>query len=376
MNILITGGAGFIGQHVAHRLVSSGFNVKIYDNLHEQIHGDVSPAEIETKIGCEVIKADILDYEKLSYAVGNCDALIHLAAETGTGQSMYELSRYCKTNVVGTANILENLTKHGVNISKIILASSRSVYGEGKYKCKQHGVIYPNYRRPDNLRNHNFEHTCELCGDLLEVCATDESSKINPLSIYAATKLQQEQLISIQGKALGISTSTLRFQNVYGPGQSLKNPYTGILSIFTTLLKENKEINIFEDGLESRDFVFIDDVVETVCDAIKMDGITNEVVNVGTGMATSVIQVAEELRDLLGSKSDFRISGDYRIGDIRHNYSCNQKHLKLFSREPKTTFSYGIKKFVHWAQTQSLNSVHYEQSINELRKFKIMSTEK
>ena len=230
-NILITGGAGFIGSEVAIKLVHKGYNVRILDNLSPQIHG--SNAKIPDKLLgiVEFIKGDVRNKEDWNNAVKNQDAIIHLAAETGTGQSMYEIYRYSNTNICGTANMLDILTNQKHTIKKIIVASSRAVYGEGKYRCEKHGVVYPFERKEDDMLKGDFEVKCPFCNSNLELCATSEDSDIHPLSIYGITKQVQEEMVMVICKALKIPCVLYRYQNVYGPGQSLSNPYTDRKSV-------------------------------------------------------------------------------------------------------------------------------------------------
>ena len=262
-NILITGGAGFIGSNLTQKLVKKGFKVTILDNLSKQIHGKNQNSTLYSSIKdiATFIKGDVCNKSDWQKALRNQDAVIHLAAETGTGQSMYEISRYNEVNILGTTHLLDILANENHTIKKMIIASSRSIYGEGKYLCKNDGVVYPNQRQDIDMANGKFNLVCFKCNEPLQLLATDEHSKIHPSSIYGITKQHQEQMILLIGKSLNIPAVALRYQNVYGPGQSLNNPYTGILSIFSTRLLNGNGIDIYEDGQESRDFVFIDDVV-------------------------------------------------------------------------------------------------------------------
>ena len=262
-NILITGGAGFIGSNLTRKLVEKGFQVTVLDNLSKQIHGENQNSTLYLSIKdiATFIKGDVCNKSDWQKALRNQDAVIHLAAETGTGQSMYEISRYNEVNILGTTHLLDILANENHSIKKMIIASSRSIYGEGKYLCKNDGVLYPNQRKDIDMSKGKFNLVCNKCNEPLQLLATDEDSKVHPSSIYGITKQQQEQMILLMGKTLNIPAVALRYQNVYGPGQSLSNPYTGILSIFSTRLLNGNDIDLYEDGQESRDFVFIDDVV-------------------------------------------------------------------------------------------------------------------
>lgn len=261
-NVLITGGAGFIGSRVAKKLVDKGYFVRILDNMSEQIHGKDGqiPEFIQGRV--DFIKGDVCSYDDWKKALDGMDAVIHLAAQTGTGQSMYEIARYCDINIGGTAKMLDILTNEEHSIKKVIIAASRAIYGEGMYRCKEHGIVYPDERKEADMAKGDFTVKCPICGNVVSVTATDESTLIHPSSVYGITKQVQEELALVCCKAIGIPAVTYRYQNVYGPGQSLSNPYTGILSIFSTRIRGGKDINIFEDGMESRDFVYIDDVVD------------------------------------------------------------------------------------------------------------------
>lgn len=367
-NILITGGAGFIGSNLTQKLVKKGFKVTILDNLSKQIHGKNQNSTLYSSIKdiATFIKGDVCNKSDWQKALRNQDAVIHLAAETGTGQSMYEISRYNEVNILGTTHLLDILANENHTIKKMIIASSRSIYGEGKYLCKNDGVVYPNQRQDIDMANGKFNLVCFKCNEPLQLLATDEHSKIHPSSIYGITKQQQEQMILLIGKSLNIPAVALRYQNVYGPGQSLNNPYTGILSIFSTRLLNGNGIDIYEDGQESRDFVFIDDVVSATILALEKKKANNKIFNVGSGIATSVSEVANLLKSLYNSDIKISVSGKYRLGDIRHNYADLSKIRSELGFSPKFDFISGITLFVNWVKTQEVMEDKYEISIQEL----------
>ncbi len=368
-NILISGGAGFIGSYLTKKLVSKGYNVTILDNLSKQIHGKDKKSELYNSIKeiSTFILGDVCNEEDWKKSLKGQDAVIHLAAETGTGQSMYEISRYNDVNILGTAHLLNFLANNKNSVKKLIIASSRSIYGEGKYKCEKHGVVYPNDRIASNMINGKFDLFCDVCGGELDLMPTDENSMIHPSSIYGITKHQQEQMTLLMGKSLGIPAVSLRYQNVYGPGQSLSNPYTGILSIFSTRMLNGNDIDIYEDGEESRDFVFIDDVVEATILALEKEEANHQVFNVSSGEPTTVSQVANSLKSLYNSNTNISISGSFRLGDIRHNYADLNKIKNLLGFKVKFDFQTGISRFVDWAKTQEVKEDKYEQSLNELK---------
>jgi dTDP-L-rhamnose 4-epimerase len=371
-HILITGGAGFIGRHLAHRMLTEGFEVTIYDIFSPQIHGGASPQVVLGELwrACRVIQGDVRDRDALGKALADQTVVVHLAAETGTGQSMYEVERYVDVNSRGTAVLLDLVANGVKGIERMVVASSRAVYGEGRYECPEHGIVYPRPRKKTDMDRGDFAVKCPICDAPSSELATDESSKLHPTSIYGITKLNQEQMVLVESEALGIPGVALRYQNVYGPGQSLNNPYTGILSIFSRLLQAGNEINIFEDGMESRDFVYIDDVVEATFRAIQGGETATGAFNVGTGTKTTVHQVALTLKEIYGSSSPLRVSGNYRLGDIRHNFAeLNHVQARL-DFVPRVSFAEGIRAFSKWVLSQAQGAtggLAYERSIQELR---------
>ena len=367
--VLITGGAGFIGSHLALELISKGYEITVLDNLHPQIHGNENDSFLYQKIKDKVrfIKGDVCNREDWLKAINDNEVIVHYAAETGTGQSMYAIQRYMDVNVGGTGIMLDIIANQETAIKKVIIASSRAIYGEGKYwSVERDQPVYPEGRDEKDMLKKEFEPKCPISEGRVEVMATDESSKIHPNSIYGLTKYNQEQSVLIACKALGIPAVAFRYQNVYGPGQSLKNPYTGILSIFSTRIKNGKAINIFEDGEESRDFVFIDDVVNATVLGIEKDEANNQVFNVGSGVATTVMEVANELINNYGIAVPLEISGQFRIGDIRHNFSDLSQIKKTLKFQPKVSFKEGIKKFTDWVNLQEIEADNYEHSLKEM----------
>lgn len=365
--ILITGGAGFIGSNLSLQLLQKGYDVTVLDNLSPQIHGakEQSPLYNSIKDKVHFIEADVRDREKLVDVVKESIIIVHLAAETGTGQSMYSVARYIDVNCTGTGVLLDVLLNEKHNVEKVVLSSSRAVYGEGKYENTLGEAVYPSSRSEEQMQQKKFEPQDKEGNDLV-VVATDENSRINPLSLYGITKFNQEQYVSMMCSAAKIPFVIFRYQNVYGPGQSLKNPYTGILSIFSTQIKNGNNINVFEDGLESRDFVFVDDVVNATILGIERSEANNEVFNVGSGVATSVLTVAETLKRLYQSNIEIKTTGNYRLGDIRHNFAALGKIKSRLNFVPKTGFETGIKLFAEWVNTQQIEKDNYDKSMAEL----------
>lgn len=368
MNVLITGGSGFIGSALALKLVDLNHTVTVLDNLSPQIHGknpEFSELYLKIKDKVNFVNGDVRNIRDWEEVLPNQDAVIHLAAETGTGQSMYEIEKYTDVNTKGTALFLDYLANNETKVKKVIVASSRSIYGEGKYVDAQGDYHYPESREDARMQQLQFEP--EWNGEILKAVATDENSLIHPISIYGITKQVQEQLVLNVCRSIGISGVALRFQNVYGPGQSLTNPYTGILSVFSNLILNGKGINIFEDGLESRDFVYIDDVVDSIYLALIKEEADNKSYNVGTGIATTVNDVAEILQQCYGIDVPITISGNYRLGDIRHNFAAIDKIKGELGWLPKTNINEGLKNFSKWVLSQELPELQYERSLSEMK---------
>lgn len=370
--ILITGGAGFIGSNLSKSLIAKGYEVVLLDNLSKQIHGD-NPSQtspIFSNLSKEVlfIKGDVTSRADLEKVIVDmkCDAIIHFAAETGTGQSMYEIERYNHVNISGTALLLDILTNQKHQVKKVLVASSRAIYGEGKYFSEKYGMVYPLSRNTMDMDKGFFEVTYKDDRNL-KLVATDEESKIHPSSVYGITKQVQEQLVMTVCNSLGIASVALRYQNVYGAGQSLSNPYTGILSIFSNRILSDSSVNIFEDGKESRDFIYIDDVVNATIRALEMKEANGNVYNVGTGISISVLKVVEELMKCYNREVAFHVSGNYRVGDIRHNYADIAKINKDLHFVPNISFEEGIKLFATWVQQQQLPKDKYEDSLVEMK---------
>ena len=371
MKVLITGGAGFIGSNLALKLIEKGYSVTILDSLSPQIHGDnpdiTSPLYQSIKDKTRFIKGSITSCEDWLCALDGQDAVIHLAAETGTGQSMYEIKRYIDVNIGGTALLLDILTNTKHHVKRVVVAESRAIYGEGKYHCDKCGDVYPTERKDEDMAKGDFECHCPKCGGKVTLVATTEDSAIHPSSVYGIGKQVQGQLVHLICKNIGIESVSFRYQNVYGPGQSLTNPYTGILSIFSNRIKSHKGINIFEDGKETRDFVYIDDVVDATIAGMEVPEANGHVFNVGTGIATDVLTVAQTLCKHYGIDVPLTVSGNYRLGDIRHNFADITLAKQILGFLPKWSFDAGIKQFTEWVNRQELQTDNYEASLEEMK---------
>ncbi|WP_346238513.1 NAD-dependent epimerase/dehydratase family protein [Niabella insulamsoli] len=367
--ILITGGAGFIGSNLALRLIQRGYYVTVLDNLSPQIHGSnpetTSPLYNSIKNKVQFIRGTVTSKPDLEKSLKDQDVIVHLAAETGTGQSMYEIEKYTNVNIGGTALMLDILANQSHSVKKVVVASSRSIYGEGKYLHPSYGVVYPTHRSEADMQAGNFEVKYKD-DQVLKLMATDELATIHPSSVYGITKQNQEQMVMTVCPTLGIQPVAFRYQNVYGPGQSLSNPYTGILSIFSTQIRNGNPINIFEDGKESRDFVFIDDVVAATILGIENEKAGGEVFNVGLGKAVNVLSVAQALINNYGIDVPVHITGSYRLGDIRHNFADLTKIRTLLGFEPSFTFDQGIAQFTNWVLTQEVQEDKLTRSLEEM----------
>jgi dTDP-L-rhamnose 4-epimerase len=351
-SVLITGGAGFIGSYLAEALFSQGYKVRILDSLSPQTHGVNAklPPYLSSKV--DFLQGDIVNKRDVEEAVSAVDVVVHLAAETGVGQSMYQISRYVDVNIKGSAVLLESIIEKGKSIKKVIVASSRAVYGEGKYRCESCGVVYPEQRTEDTLGAKRWYMHCPKCGRSIEPLPTDEQSLLKPTSIYAVTKQDQEQMFTVMARAHKIPTVILRYFNVYGQRQSLSNPYTGILSIFSSRIVNGKPPLVYEDGLESRDFVHVSDVVKATVLALEKTEANYEAFNVGSGRKTTILEVANLLVEKLGGSAKPVIVGKYRIGDIRHCHSDLTKIRSTLGYEPSKSLEEGLSEFVEWVKQQ------------------------
>ena len=368
MKVLITVGAGFIGQYLAKALVADNNAVRIIDNFSPQIHADYG-AEGGLPPAVEVIRADVRDRAAMARALAGVEAIVHLAAETGTGQSMYEIERYFSVNVQGTALLLDLLQNDecGKAVKKIVVASSRAVYGEGAYKCLEHGVVYPEQRKREAMTLGLFDPVCPVCNTKVLLVPTQESAPFRPMSIYGLTKQIQEQAVLLFARTNGLDAFALRYQNVYGPGQSLKNPYTGILAVFSNLSRQGQPIEIYEDGTESRDFVYIDDVVAATKSCINYVDAYVGAINIGSGQAITVLDVAQEIKSYFNSGSQIRVSGAFRVGDIRHNVADIETAKTVLGYSPTVNFKKGLTHFLDWAQKQGVeDKLAYQRSVSEL----------
>lgn len=363
--ILVTGGAGFIGSHTVDELINRGHRVRVFDNLEPQVHGDAQELPSYLNPEAEFVLGDVRDQDSIRRAIDKIEVVLHLAAVVGVGQSMYKIHRYVDINSLGTANLLDILANEKHSVERLIVASSMSIYGEGAYTCASCGIVCPNLRQVDQLRNREWEMKCPRCGSIVEPAPTREEKPLSPASIYAISKRDQEEMCLAVGKAYKIPTVALRYFNTYGPRQALSNPYTGVAAIFSSRILNLEAPIIFEDGLQSRDFVHVSDVAQANVSAIEKDKVNYEVLNVGTGRAQTVLDMAHTLAKTLGVQVMPRIEQRFREGDIRHCYAGISKTQNVLDFSPKVTFENGIAELARWVNEQeSVDKV--EQAMIEL----------
>jgi dTDP-L-rhamnose 4-epimerase len=352
MNVLVTGGAGFIGSHLVDALVAAGHQVRVVDALVPQVHGqNATPLYLNS--AAEFIKGDVCDRTIVTQALKDIDVVFHEAAEVGVGQSMYEIERYVRANDLGTAVLLEAILERRTQIKKLVVASSMSIYGEGAYECDQCGTTFPHLRSSEQLKSRRWELECKTCGKQLRPSATTEDKPLFPTSVYAVTKQDQEQFCLAVGRSYGIPAIALRYFNVYGTRQALSNPYTGVCAIFSSRLLNGNPPMIFEDGEQTRDFVHVSDIVQANLLALETNRADYQAINVGTGVATSVRTVCELLAEGLDVKIQPEIVGRYREGDIRHCVSDISKAQTLLGYKPKVSLEQGIPELLNWVRVQA-----------------------
>ena len=359
MKVLVTGGAGFIGSHLVDALVGLGHEVRIYDNIDRQVHG--ADGEIPDYINreAEFIRGDVRDRDKLQKALNSIEVVFHEAAAVGVGQSMYQVHKYTEVNVLGTANLLDIIVNAKTQVEKLILASSMSNYGEGKYNCANCAVVYPKLRGLEQLKSHYWEVQCPSCASVLAPMPTDESKPLFPTSIYATNKRDQEEMFCEIGLAYAIPTVVLRYFNVYGPRQALSNPYTGVIAIFSNCLLGEASPVIFEDGLQSRDFTSVHDIVQANLLALETHRTGVEVFNVGTGVPTNLIQLVQLLRRALAISDDSlpQAANRFRAGDIRHCFADISKIKNRLGFTPQVSLADGIQDLTDWLRSQTPTNV-------------------
>lgn len=362
-NVLVTGGAGFIGSHLVDELVRRGHAVKVIDNLEPQVHR-TKPDYLNS--GAQYHFRDIREDGAVSKLLEDAEVVFHFASVVGVGQSMYQITRYVDANVGGTAKLLQALVDVDHGVKKFLVASSMSIYGEGAYECANCGPVAPPLRSKEQLARKEWEVRCPSCRAIVRPVPTPETKPLSTNSVYAVTKRDQEELCLAIGRAYGLPTVALRFFNVYGPRQSLDNPYTGVCAIFQSRIKNKQPPVTFEDGRQTRDFVSAHDVVSACVLAMEKGGADCEAVNVGSGRPTSVLEVAEVLSRLYAGKLRPAVEHKVRSGDVRHCVADIAKARKLLGYEPRVRFEEGMRKLVEWGRTASATD-RFEEALLELK---------
>ena len=349
--IMVTGGAGFVGSHTVDALVQAGHTVRVFDSLIEQVHPDGKPAYLNPSV--EFHNGDMRDMEALRKAVDGIDVIFHLAAAVGVGQSMYEIAHYMDVNTQGNANLLQVLLDKKIGLQKLIVASSMSIYGEGQYRCDEHGAVAPAPRSTQQLRNKEWEVVCPKCGIPLKPVATNEEKPLQCTSIYALSKKDQEEMTMLFGRTYGLPVVAMRYFNIYGTRQALSNPYTGVAAIFGSKLLNNKSPMIFEDGNQMRDFVSVHDIVQANLLAMECEEADGMVLNIGSGQPITIHEVAQVLANELEKRVGAEITGRYRAGDIRHCYADISLARRVLGYEPRYRFCDGAAELVEWLGSQT-----------------------
>jgi len=352
MKVLVTGGAGFIGSHTVDLLIDEGHKVIILDNLEPQVHGNKKPDYVNKE--AKFVLGDVTNADTWKNVLKDVDAIINLAAMVGVGQSMYQPVRYLNVNTIGTAKMYETLLTNPElkkRIQKIIVASSMSIYGEGAYECKNCGIVYPGLRSKKQLEEKDWEIHCPKCGEYVKPVPTNEDKPAFNLSTYALSKYDQEKISLNYGFALNIPTAALRYFNVYGPRQSLSNPYTGVCAIFSSRIKNNNPPTIYEDGEQIRDFIYVEDIARA--NILCLEKINDvDFFNVCSGESTDILKIAGTLIKLHKSSVEPKITEEFRVGDVRHIFGDASKIKKKLGFIAKTSLEKGFEKLINWSETQ------------------------
>jgi dTDP-L-rhamnose 4-epimerase len=368
MNILVTGGAGFIGSHLVDALVKQGHRVRILDAVVEQVHGSAGPQYLNPQ--AEFLQGDVCDADLVKRALDGVDVVYHEAAEVGVGQSMYEIARYVRANDLGTAVLLDEIVRRRPQIKKLMVASSMSIYGEGAYACDQCGPVQPKLRELPQLLERDWELDCPQCGAKVKPVPTNEDKPLIPSSIYAISKQDQEQFCLVVGRAYNIPVVALRYFNVYGTRQALSNPYTGVCAIFSARLLNDQQPFVFEDGEQTRDFVHVSDIVQANLLALETDKADYQTLNVGTGSPISINDISLMLARGLNKDIKPQVTAKYREGDIRHCVADITRARTLLGYEPKVKLADGIPELLEWVRQQQVGDT--SQANTELEQHQLV----
>lgn len=349
-NVLVTGGAGFVGSHLVDALLRSGYRVRVLDNLTPQVHGESVPGYLSPE--AELMLGDVRDAGAVHRALEGMEIVVHLAAAVGVAQSMYEIAHYVGANTQGTAVLLQELLHRRNRVQKLVLASSMSVYGEGQYFCAECGETAPGLRSAEQLRNRQWELACPRCGKALAPVATGESKPLQSSSIYSLSKRDQEEMCLLFGRTYGLPVVALRYFNIYGPRQALSNPYTGVAAIFASRLLNGNAPLVFEDGRQMRDFVSVADAVQATLLAMERAEADGLALNVGSGEPVAIREVAATIARALRSETAPELTGKYRSGDIRHCFADLSAAKRLLGYAPRVSLARGVDELVRWLHSQ------------------------
>ena len=363
--VLVTGGAGFIGSFLVDALVQRGHEVTVFDNFEPQVHGGKRPDYLNKD--ARYVEGSVTDLAAFKKVALHAEVIFHEAAMVGVGQSQYQVRRYTEANVMGTANLLDLLANHKHCCEKLVVAASMSSYGEGLCKCGEHGLVRPPLRSEADVTKGQWELACPHCGRPAKPAPTPETAALICNSVYAQNKKDQEEMVLMFGRTYGLPTVALRYFNVYGPRQSLSNPYTGVCAIFMSRIKNGHRPVIYEDGLQSRDFVSVHDVVQANLLAMEKPAAAGEVFNIGTGQPLAVKEVARVLAALYGVEIEAEIVGKFRKGDVRCCYPDIAKARKLLGYEPRVSFDDGMRELIEWSRHAEAKD-KFEEAARELKK--------
>jgi dTDP-L-rhamnose 4-epimerase len=363
--ILVTGGAGFIGSFLTDELVRRGHDVTVFDNFEPQVHGRKKPDYLNKE--ARYVKGDVTDVAAFKKVALRAEVIFHEAAMVGVGQSQYQIRRYTEVNVLGTANLLDILANNRHRCEKLVVAASMSSYGEGLYHCGGHGFVRPLLRSEADVASGQWEPRCPVCNQPAKPVGTPETAALNCASIYAQNKKDQEEMVLMFGRTYGLPAVALRYFNVYGPRQSLSNPYTGVCAIFMSRIKNGNRPVIYEDGGQTRDFVSVHDIVQANLLAMERPEANGEVFNIGAGKPLAVKEVARVLAGLYGVDIEADIVGKFRKGDVRHCFPDISKARKLLRYEPAVGFDEGMRELIEWSRQAEARD-KFEQAARELKK--------
>lgn len=358
---LVTGGAGLIGSHVADLLRREGWKVRVLDNLEPQTHRKGKPAWVSDE--AEFIQGDVADRETITAALMDIDVVFHQAAYGGY---MPEIAKYVHVNSFGTALMLEVIREHNLPIRKIVVASSQAVYSEGAGNCPKHGLVFPEVRPVAQLQRGDWSVECPLCGEVTTSVPTPENAPVGGETVYGLTKVDQEKLVLLWGKQIGIPTVALRYSCTYGPRQSIFNPYTGVIAIFCTRLLNNLPPVLFEDGEQTRDFSFVEDIARANLLAAESDQLDGLPVNVGSGAGVSVRRIAEQISDALDIHIEPEVNGEFRPGEMRYLTSGTER-IRAAGYTPQVDLATGIRRYLDWIRQQADVRDYFSEAASILR---------